>query len=156
SRFDITTAKSGGRLTVTSKDLKRIIDEVNDEDGIVIFPHCNSDNGLFQERTSTDRTLLADLFNHQKKNLLQMQHWEGADGLKRYILGSEHLTADFSCHISSDSRALRDVGRPDNKGNYLWIKADPIFEGLKQIIYEPDRIHVGPEKPERKKSYFVI
>jgi len=31
---------------------------------------------------------------------------------------------------------------------YCWIKADPIFEGLKQIIYEPrDRIFIGRENP---------
>ena len=31
---------------------------------------------------------------------------------------------------------------------YCWIKADPTFEGLKQIIYEPrDRIFIGRENP---------
>ncbi len=31
---------------------------------------------------------------------------------------------------------------------YCWIKADPTFEGLKQIIYEPeDRIYIGREDP---------
>ncbi len=31
---------------------------------------------------------------------------------------------------------------------YCWIKADPTFEGLKQILYEPkDRIYIGGENP---------
>ncbi len=32
-----------------------------------------------------------------------------------------------------------------------WIKADLTFEGLKQIIYEPeDRVKIQEEKPEQK------
>lgn len=43
----------------------------------------------------------------------------------------------------------------DNR--FVWIKADPTFEGLKQIIYEPDgRVKIQQEKPEEKKPYTVI
>lgn len=39
----------------------------------------------------------------------------------------------------------------------LWIKADPTFEGLKQILYEPDeRVRVQKTKPEEKDIYQVI
>jgi len=40
-----------------------------------------------------------------------------------------------------------------------WIKADPTFEGLKQIIYEPEqgeRVFVGQTKPDTKDKYKVI
>ncbi|MEX0616714.1 MAG: hypothetical protein WD231_02775 [Candidatus Woykebacteria bacterium] len=38
-----------------------------------------------------------------------------------------------------------------------WIKADKTFKGLKQIVFEPiDRVFFGYEKPETKKSYFVV
>jgi ABC-type Mn2+/Zn2+ transport system ATPase subunit len=33
----------------------------------------------------------------------------------------------------------------------LWIKADPTFEGLKQIIYEPTRAFIGSEPPIHKR-----
>lgn len=40
---------------------------------------------------------------------------------------------------------------------YTWIKADPSFEGLKQIIYEPDeRINYGASNPDTKLNYMVI
>lgn len=40
---------------------------------------------------------------------------------------------------------------------YCWIKADPSFEGLKQVSYEPeDRIKIWEVKPEEKKDYQVI
>lgn len=46
----------------------------------------------------------------------------------------------------------------DRLGNCLtWIKADPTFEGLKQILYEPEeRIRVQMSKPDEKNIYQVI
>ena len=46
------------------------------------------------------------------------------------------------------------------KENYLchtWIKADPTFEGLKQIIYEPEeRVRIQDEKPDFKEDKEII
>ena len=146
-----------GVLTTTSEDIKKIIKEVEKNRGIVIYPHCNSNNGLFQERTATDRTHLADIFNHQKMNLLQSQCQQSSVSISEYINSNALLKSKFCSHISSDARSLRDLGKADQDGNFLWIKADPTFEGLKQIIFEADqRIFVGPQKPGEKKSYFVI
>ncbi len=40
---------------------------------------------------------------------------------------------------------------------FCWIKANPTFEGLKQIVYEPeDRIKIQELKPEEKEDYQVI
>jgi len=40
---------------------------------------------------------------------------------------------------------------------FCWIKADPTFEGLKQIVYEPeDRVKIQETKPEEKETYQVI
>jgi predicted ATPase len=157
-KFDINNPRNNeGALTTTTVDIKKIIDEVRKNGGLVIYPHCNSNNGLFQERTSTDRVHLADIFNHQKINVLQSQHQKSSIAVAEYIKTNSSLTSKFCSHISSDARALRDVGRPDKEGNYLWTKADPTFEGLKQIAYEPEqRLFVGPQKPDEKKSYFVI
>jgi predicted ATPase len=158
TRFNINNRNNpDGSLTTTSADIKDIIDEVKKNNGILIYPHCNSNNGLFQERTSTDRTHLADIFNHQKFNLLQFQNQQSLLTVNDYIKSNHLLTSNFCSHISSDARSLKDFGRCDHDGNYLWVKADPSFEGLKQIIYEPDyRIFLGPHKPDAKKTYFLI
>jgi len=40
-----------------------------------------------------------------------------------------------------------------------WIKADPTFEGLKQILYEPEpgeRVWIGPTLPDQKNDYQLI
>lgn len=58
------------------------------------------------------------------------------------------------CIKGSDSHSYKDkIGhlkdkdsKPINK--YCWIKADPTFEGLKQIIYEPEnRVFIGEKPP---------
>lgn len=43
--------------------------------------------------------------------------------------------------------------------SFTWIKADPTFEGLKQILYEPEcgeRVLIGPIEPDQKDGYRVI
>lgn len=40
---------------------------------------------------------------------------------------------------------------------YTWIKSDPTFEGLKQIIFEPElRVSLNTDNPEKKSNYQVI
>lgn len=157
-KFNINNrTNSSGVLTTTSVDIKDIITEAKRNGGIVIYPHCNSDKGLFQGRSRSDRTHLADIFNHQKMNLLQSQNHDACIAVNNYISTNEALTAGSCSHISSDARSLKDYGRADNEGNYLWIKADPTFEGLKQILYESEqRIYIGKYRPNEKKPYFII
>lgn len=40
---------------------------------------------------------------------------------------------------------------------FCWIKADPTFEGLKQVLYEPkERVRISSTIPDSKPSYYVI
>ena len=51
------------------------------------------------------------------------------------------------CVHGSDAHALEKLFRPDGD-RFCWIKADTTFEGLWQILYEPDdRVHIGPTPP---------
>ena len=55
--------------------------------------------------------------------------------------------------ICSDNHNINTYSRKAK----LWIKADPTFEGLKQIIYEPqDRVRISDRKPDEKKLYEII
>lgn len=58
----------------------------------------------------------------------------------------------------SDAHSFADASTKDRLGNCkTWIKADPTFEGLKQIIFEPeDRVRICDSKPEYKYDYDVI
>ena len=60
------------------------------------------------------------------------------------------------CIWGSDAHDYEKLFEPDNN-RFTWIKADITFEGLKQIIYEPDeRITIQEDNPsfEYNKPYF--
>lgn len=60
------------------------------------------------------------------------------------------------CVHGSDAHSIDKLFEPDLK-RYCWIKADPTFNGLKQIMYEPEvRVRISPTLPETKPSYHVI
>lgn len=154
TQLHIHAPKKNGVLTTTTSDIKQVIAEVKKADGIVIYPHCNNDNGLFQQ---ADKTIIAETFNAQRLNLLQLSNFSGFAAIQEYIDKNSALMSKYCLHISSDARSLRDIGRTDKDGNHLWIKANPTFDGLKQILYEPEqRVAVVQHRPEEKKPYFLI
>ncbi len=60
------------------------------------------------------------------------------------------------CIHGSDAHKLDDLFNP-NANKYCWIKAEPTFEGLKQILHEPEtRVHIGSVAPQLKNDYEVI
>jgi len=67
------------------------------------------------------------------------------------------------CIKGSDSHThTHPIGKlKDQESNpiekFCWIKANPTFEGLKQIVYEPeDRIKIQELKPDEKEDYQII
>lgn len=50
------------------------------------------------------------------------------------------------CIHGSDAHTEEELFAPNNN-KYCWIKAKPSFDGLKQVIYEIDRVHIGQEAP---------
>lgn len=60
------------------------------------------------------------------------------------------------CIHGCDAHDNAKLFEPDNQ-RYCWIKADPTFSGLKQIVYEPEeRVCISAMKPQVKPSYQVI
>jgi energy-coupling factor transporter ATP-binding protein EcfA2 len=60
------------------------------------------------------------------------------------------------CIHGSDAHMISKLFRPDGD-RFCWIKADPTFEGLKQILYEPaDRVFIGPSPPDYHDQARVI
>jgi ABC-type cobalamin/Fe3+-siderophores transport system ATPase subunit len=82
-----------------------------------------------------------------------------------WLLGRKHNnTGEFvhefgslkPCLQGSDAHSINDIGRP-REGRYCWIKSDPTFEGLRQVIFEPsDRLFLGDEPPKLKRPYRVL
>ena len=60
------------------------------------------------------------------------------------------------CIHGSDAHTEEKLFNPDND-RFCWIKADLNFNGLKQILYEPDeRVKILQDKPDEKRGYQVI
>ena len=60
------------------------------------------------------------------------------------------------CIHGSDAHSLERLFEPSEK-RYCWIKAEPTFSGLKQILYEPEaRVRIQSLPPERKSDYLII
>jgi DNA repair protein SbcC/Rad50 len=51
------------------------------------------------------------------------------------------------CIHGSDAHTESKLFIPDNN-RHCWIKANPTFEGLKQVIYEPSRVYIGENRPQ--------
>jgi hypothetical protein len=105
--------------------------------------------------------------HQQRKVVIQ-----GSDGIfagqpndRLWALGKrqsspDEFVAEFGClkpclH-GSDAHAIETLGKPE-KERFCWIKADPTFEGLRQVLFEPeDRVFIGDAPPDTKQPFRVI
>ncbi len=131
-------------IGITTKEL---IQRVNDEDiGIIIFSHCLGDKGFFKRGNNDSRKEIIKmsledgyLFGFDIKN----QTRDEVEGKIRKVLSDDNYKIHLPVIKTSDANGALDVG-----AFFTWIKADPTFEGLKQILYEPEeRVFIG-EEPE--------
>lgn len=91
--------------------------------------------------------------------------FSGYPGDATYFLGNgvdsrETVIKEYGslkpCIHGSDAHCLENLLEPSNR-RYCWIKADTSFNGLKQVIYEPEgRVRIAEIKPEEKSDYYVI
>lgn len=60
------------------------------------------------------------------------------------------------CIHGCDAHNNGKIFEPDQQ-RYCWIKADPTFNGLKQILYEPrERVRISQMVPDYKAEYHII
>ena len=60
------------------------------------------------------------------------------------------------CIWGSDAHDYNRMFEPED-GRYCWVKAEPTFEGLKQVLYEPnERVRAQKECPEEKDEHQLI
>jgi hypothetical protein len=77
----------------------------------------------------------------------------GVDSIEEIIRKYGNLKP---CVTGSDAHRLSELGVvPHNR--YCWIKADLCWDGLKQILFEPEhRVKIQEDSPEHPKSSFSI
>jgi ABC-type lipoprotein export system ATPase subunit len=124
-----------------NKTTEEILEEAEKWDAICIFAHVTNDKGFFKISSGDRKT---KIYKHALTQIFQIPN-EGISnsGYLNIIEGKDQNYGSKSITkiTASDAKSLKDIAT-----NNCWIKADPTFEGLKQIIYEPqERVYIGDE-----------
>ncbi|MCJ7793280.1 MAG: hypothetical protein MUP45_04925 [Candidatus Marinimicrobia bacterium] len=140
-----------------SKTTEEIMETAEKWDALCIFAHVTSDKGFFRISSGSTKKRI---YKHKLTQIFQVLTNRITDiGQRNIIEGKDPQYCDEQkkpksvvCVTTSDAKRLSDIGT-----NNCWIKADPTFEGLKQIIYEPDlRIKIQQEDPWENETYTRI
>jgi ABC-type lipoprotein export system ATPase subunit len=160
------------KVSVDFKDIKERL-EANQtfKDKYLIWMPYDEYGGIDDIDPVNDQWFKQNLINDAhiigSSNKKQVDFFLWNDGKTKEEKFREWFTDKKPCAKGSDSHehaypigSLRDdLSKPTDK--YCWIKADPTFEGLKQIVNEPeDRIFIGNTPPklidtENNKSHYI-
>lgn len=157
---------SSGHVPVSNKsmdEIKHIIDESSLE-SIFIFAHADNKNGVLDESTINGERRVQE-WKKEYIGIAQIakspeQYPKDTFMAKVINKTDPNYSRDITYINASDCRAITKATRKDRTylgEKFTWIKANPTFEGLKQILYEPqERVRIQPENPEYEidKPYF--
>lgn len=145
----------GKKINEVYCDLFKTTDLIHKLDGIVTI-HAGSKSNTIDNITNSlehgiaqkeDIAKAIDIFELGKKDDIKPYEEMVNPFLEKKI------NKNLPLIICSDNHNIKEYEVKEN----LWIKADPTFEGLKQLLYEPkDRVFIGEDKPDEKLLYYVI
>lgn len=136
-------------------DFKAAADIVHEYGGIISVHAGNKSNSIEEmkhEGTGPSNVdLLEDSLGPVKEELLR-GYIDICEVQKNKEAGFYLRTFGKPSIAASDAHKTEDVGK-----KYTWIKADPCFEGLIQIKYEPEtRVRIQENIPTSKSDYAII
>jgi ABC-type cobalamin/Fe3+-siderophores transport system ATPase subunit len=127
---------------------------------LIAFAHVDRENGVLDHRGSA---LRSRLWKQPFVRIAQLAKppSEYTGFIASVIDGTNlHYARDITYVIASDCRSIErgvSAERCTLGDRYTWIKANPTFEGLRQIIFEPiDRTCFQEHKPEQKPPFLTI
>lgn len=83
-------------------------------------------------------------------SIFEMGQLKDLDDYRKHVFSDIGVKPMIICSDNHDARNY-------NPTNKLWIKADVTFNGLKQIIYEPEeRVRISDSIPDYKPNYYTI
>jgi len=103
----------------------------------------------------------------ERKNLLKKSHFMFSSnpgtikfGIGKYHRNQKEFVDEFNslkpCLWGSDAHTMETLFQPTLQ-RFTWIKSNPTFEGLTQVIFEPEqRVRIDENKPFEKTPYLVI
>ncbi|MFN0224059.1 TrlF family AAA-like ATPase [Paenibacillus sp. KR2-11] len=143
-------------------EMKEIIGSAGLEP-VFIFAHADRDKGVLHNHTISGQIRI-DLWKKPYLNICQLSKSKSEysnNFIANVISGSDlNFKREMTYIVASDCRSItidQSVqGRNHLGEKFVWVKADPTIDGLKQTIYEPDRVRVQEENPQDdyNKPYF--
>lgn len=133
-------------------------------DYVLIYAHADRDNGVLNSSTIQSQRRM-QVWENQIVKIAQLSKptHEFTNGFIYNVINcnSAHYNREDMVYITaSDCRSISEDEEQEGRFHLgeksVWIKANPTFEGLKQIIHEPDRVKIQEQNPkiEFKKPYF--
>ena len=148
---------------ITKDSMRQAFNQIPAGTGYVIMPYDTSDGLLklnWKDHPHDDNYFMQSSQIFETRDQVNIDLFNGVktDANKDFFenfyktLGNQPKP----CISGSDAHKYSDYGKyPSNR--ITWIKADPTFEGLKQIIFEPEqRVKIQQEKPDFKEDKLII
>lgn len=157
---DVAIKKGIDAFAVSYEALKKVIDKAFFKGHVIIALSNGSKDGvtgiLNQEGNMQplrkEITRMADII--LSGNPGDVEYFSGAKTSVEEVVSTYGSLKP--CIIGSDAHSLDNVGVFPND-RITWIKADPTFEGLKQILFEPkERVRISDAIPDFKYDYNII
>ncbi len=171
----LSTIKDFETAGIDYKKIKPTLKKVfGNNDCYLIFAAANN-QGLRADTKSLRKMNICDEIDKICDGLIggsqNTEYYLKEDRYEKNEDGSQDLASKYPVVSGSDSHSFIDI---DNKlgkefikkddqekvcdsSEITWIKANPTFEGLRQIIYEPkDRVKIQKENPELEKKHYKI
>ena len=147
------------QFNITFPDLRNVLKAKSLEGHYIVgVANSNSDgnSGIQDSSLSATRKEIYRLSNFIfSANKNDINFFLGKGSLAKDQLINEYGSIK-PCVRGCDAHDLNKMFRFDDN-RYTWIKALPTFNGLKQILYEPeDRVCICEQKPEEKADYQII
>ena len=157
---DVAIKKGIDAFAVSYEALKKVIDKAFFKGHVIIALSNGSKDGvtgiLNQEGNMQplrkEITRMSDII--LSGNPGDVEYFSGAKTSVKEVVSTYGSLKP--CIIGSDAHSLDKVGVFSND-RITWIKADPTFEGLKQILFEPkERVRISDAMPDFKYDYNII
>lgn len=157
-------------FVVSLNDLKNLYDTNPSfkENVVIVVSNSNKDGAsAFQQHYDLFENDAEHQLDAVRKSIycLSQAVFSGNLEDKKYFLGEkidneqsviEKCGSIKPCIHGSDAHTESKLFNPDNN-SYCWIKANPTFEGLKQVIWDPrERVKVQERNPSDTKSGRII
>lgn len=137
------------KIRVTTIELLREI-KVN-KVGLAVFAHClASKSGFFKTSDADGRSKILDSYLKGKINFgfeVKSNYHKVTDQIEKWY---PNKNISIPIVSSSDAHSAKDVGT-----TFSWVKANPTFEGLKQVFHEPSS-RISELEPKRKSKLNII